>query len=136
MVRAIMSDANIQGHVIGLLRILQGPDWGEFWTPLNLEVRTFAEVGLPHDASDSEVWDACQREQISLITANRNQEGPDSLEAVLRSRNTPSSLPVFTIGDIQLFAKSRTHAIQVAVRLLDYLMEIDEFRGAGRLYLP
>jgi hypothetical protein len=32
--------------------------------------------------------------------------------------------------------KDRLYAEKVAERLLDYLMRIDDFRGAGRLYVP
>ena len=32
--------------------------------------------------------------------------------------------------------RDRAYAEKVAVRLLDYLMRIDEVRGAGRLYVP
>jgi hypothetical protein len=32
--------------------------------------------------------------------------------------------------------QDRLYAGQVAERLLDYLMRIDEFRGVGRIYVP
>jgi hypothetical protein len=35
-----------------------------------------------------------------LITANRSMKGKDSLEQVMREENTPTSLPVITIGNI------------------------------------
>jgi hypothetical protein len=93
-------------------------------------------LGLPDDAPDSEVWELCQREQLVLVTANRNAEGDDSLEATMRARNTPDSLPVLTVADARRVRSSKEYAEQVAVRMLDYLMGIDRVRGTGRLYLP
>jgi len=71
-----------------------------------------------------------------LVTANRNAEGPDSLEATLRSQNTTSSLPVFTFANARKVLNSRKYADRVAAQLLDYLLDIDRVRGTGRLYLP
>jgi len=71
-----------------------------------------------------------------LITGNRNDDGPDSLEATIRNENQPESLPVITIGDADRVLRDRLSAENVAGRLLDYLMRIDEVRGVGRLYVP
>lgn len=86
--------------------------------------------------SDAVLWDVCQREQLVLITANRNADAPDSLEATLRARNAAESLPVLTLANPQRMVRSRAYAERVAARMLDYLMNIDGVRGAGRLYLP
>jgi hypothetical protein len=93
-------------------------------------------VGLAANASDAAVWSFCQQEELILLTANRNEAGPDSLEAILRARNSPTSLPVFTLADPRHFEVSREYAERVAERLLEYLMDIDQFRGTGRLFLP
>jgi len=50
---------------------------------LAFDAFSFADVGLRFNASDREVWMVCQSEKIVLITANRNDEGPDSLEATI-----------------------------------------------------
>jgi hypothetical protein len=99
-------------------------------------LRTFRDLGLAPAASDAVVWQICQDQQIALITANRNADGPDSLEETLRTRNRPDSLPVFTVSDAQRVLHSPDYAERVAVKLLDYLMNIDRVRGTGRLYLP
>ena len=71
-----------------------------------------------------------------LITSNRNDDGPDSLEATIRTHGTPHSLPVFTLADAKRVLKERSYAELVADRLLEYLFDIEGLRGAGRLYLP
>jgi hypothetical protein len=136
MVRGIISDENIQGQVFSLVAYLDSPAWRDIWRAMNLPVFAFQDVGLAPQAPDNLVWEVCQREQLVLLTANRNADGPDSLEVTLRTRNTPDSLPVFTVGDAQRLLHSREYGEQVAERLLDYLLEIDRYRGVGRLYLP
>jgi hypothetical protein len=109
---------------------------GELWAELGLGVITFASLGLPGTTPDDELWRLCQREQIILVTANRNHDGPHSLEAVIRAENRPDSLPVFAIGEADRVIESRDYAVRTAERLLDYLVRIDDLRGTGRLFLP
>ena len=71
-----------------------------------------------------------------MITGNRNDDGADSLEATIRNENQPDSPPVITFGDADRVLRDRVYAEQVAERLLDYLMRIDEVRGTGRIYVP
>jgi hypothetical protein len=134
--KGILTDINVQGQVRILMAILLGESWRDFWALVNLPLRTFRDLGLSPDASDAAVWQLCRQEQLVLITGNRNAEGPDSLEATLRARNTPDTLPVFTIADPQRVLHSREYAERVAVRWLEYLLDIDRVRGTGRLYLP
>jgi hypothetical protein len=77
-----------------------------------------------------------QQRDIVLLTANRNDEGPESLEAAIRTLNDASSLPVLTIADPESVLTSRDYAERVAIQVLEYLLELDHFRGVGRLYVP
>jgi hypothetical protein len=99
-------------------------------------VLSFPAVGLAYDSPDTVIWRTCQREQHVLITGNRNDDGPDSLEAVIRDESQPDSLPVITLANPNRVLQDRLYAEKVAARLLEYLMRIDEVRGAGRLYVP
>jgi len=87
-------------------------------------------------APDSPVWRTCQERGIVLITGNRNAEGPESLESTIRDHNTPDSLPVLTIANVDRLHASREYALRVAERLLEYLDDLGNIRGAGRIYLP
>jgi hypothetical protein len=71
-----------------------------------------------------------------LITGNRNQAGPTSLEAVIHTSNTPWSLPVLTIGEPQRLLRGRVYAQRVVERLLEYLIDLENLCGTGQLYLP
>jgi hypothetical protein len=74
--------------------------------------------------------------EIVLITANRNSDGPDSLELTIRRENESTSLPVLTLSDSQRVESDREYAEVTAEALIDYLFRIDDVRGTGRLFLP
>jgi hypothetical protein len=135
-VKGILADINIQGHVEYLSALMKGEPWKEFWDDLGLEHATFDDLNLPHDATDAEIWEICQDREYVLITRNRNEDGPDSLEATIQAQNTAESLPVLTIADTERLLHSSEYAHRVVESLLDVLMRIDGLRGTGRLYLP
>ncbi len=132
----IIADHNVEGHFEVLLRLWTSEAWRSLWASLELEVESFAPLGLPHNTSDRDLWQVCQRRDIVLLTANRNDEGPESLEATIRTLNDASSLPVLTIADPESVLMSREYAERVAIQVLEYLLELDNFRGVGRLYVP
>lgn len=96
---SIMADHNVEGHFEILLRLWTSEAWRSFWESLELEIESFDHLGLPHNTSDRDLWRVCQQRDIVLLTANRNDEGPESLEAAIRTLNDASSLPVLTIAD-------------------------------------
>src|SRR5262249_14305474 len=98
--RGILADINLRGHFRALVHLLEGDDWREIWTSLDLKVHTFASLGLALDASDLAIWQVCQQQDVVFVTGNRNQAGPNSLEEVIRTRNTAESLPVITVADL------------------------------------
>jgi hypothetical protein len=131
-----MADHDVEGQVGGLLRLLRENLWASLLDELEVRVETFASLGLAVSAPDSLIWQTCQARGVLLITANRNAEGPDSLEAAIREHNTPQSLPVFTLANLRRLRDSREYALRVAERLLECLLDIENYRGSGRVYLP
>lgn len=134
--KGILADVNIQGYVDQLVMLMRAEPWKLFWDYLNLQYVHFADVGLASSALDSLVWETCQLQELALITDNRNKHAPDSLEATIQARNTPTSLPVFTIANVPHLRVSRVYADRVIDKLLDSLLRIEMLRGTGRLYLP
>jgi len=134
--RGILTDFNVGAQGRALLSIWTSDAWRDVWNGLGYVMENFPALGLPYDASDTLIWRICQREGLVLVTGNRNDDGPDSLEATIRNENQPDSLPVMTISDINRVLQDRLYAERVAERLLDYLMRIDEIRGTGRIYVP
>ena len=121
----IIADHNIEGHFVVLLRIWTSSVWVSLWENLELEVECFDRLGIPYDTSDRDLWQVCQQRSSVLITANRNDEGSDSLESTIRDLNEASSLPVLTIADPELILASQDYAERVAIQVLEYLMDLD-----------
>jgi hypothetical protein len=134
--RGILADINVGKQRDAVLTIWASDTWRDLWSGLGLVVENFPGLGLAFDASDAVIWRTCQREGLVLVTGNRNQRGPDSLESVIQDENQPDSLPVITLADADRVLRDRLYAEPVAEALLDYLMRIDEVRGVGRLYVP
>lgn len=132
----ILADNNTEGQVAYLLHRLESAQWQEIWLSLNLPVVRFVDLGLARNITDAMLWQVCQQRQILLITRNRNAAGPDSLEATIRTHNTPSSLPVFTLANADRIDRDRAYAERIVERLLEYLIDLDNYRGTGRIYLP
>jgi hypothetical protein len=132
----LMADNDAGGHVAILVRIISGGDWNTFWNDLELVTVTFEDLGIDRDVSDAVLWRACQREQVVLITNNRNADDPDSLESTISAENRPDSLPVFTLARAARIATDRAYAERTAISLLDYLTGLDDVRGTGRIFIP
>jgi hypothetical protein len=76
-----------------------------------------------------------QTRGLLLLTVNRNMREPDSLEQTIREENTATSLPVITIGSPdRLDEKSYREAC--AVRLVEIVLDLEDYRGTGRIYIP
>ncbi len=129
-------DVNIQGQGRILSHVLSSETWQGIWGELGLRVWTCTELGLAANTPDDVIWHFCQQRQMALLTGNRNHDGPDSLEATIRAHNTPRSLPVFTLADAEQVKRSRAYADRVVEKLLEYLIDLDDYRGGGRFYLP
>jgi hypothetical protein len=128
----ILLDHNMAGDRDWLLGALMVSGWLELFP---LQFNTFAEVGLPADSSDREVWRFVQERRMLLLTDNRNMEGEDSLEQTLREEVTSDSLPVLTIGRRERLADQEYRA-QCADRLVEVSFDLERYHGYSRLFIP
>lgn len=131
----IMADNDVVGHVRALVQLCESLPWAELWKEAQCELNSFVDLGLPEDATDAQVWWACQRNEVVLITANRNSEGPQSLEVTIRQHNNVRCLPVLTFANQDRILRDGRYAAAVVERLLEILFDLN-LRGSGRLYLP
>lgn len=132
----LLSDNDIRGLVDVVLWHCKHPDWLETWEYLKVELVTPDQLGLQPSSSDADVWHACQRHNVVLLTGNRNSKGAESLEATLRLHNTSKSLPVITIANLRTLQRDARYVQRIAVELMDVLLDIEDYRGTGRLFIP
>jgi hypothetical protein len=131
-VNTILVDQDIEGQVL----ILWGSLAAEGWLELgSLQLVTFAQVGLPANSSDRTVWRFAQTHSMMLLTHNRNMNDDDSLEQTIRDENTPRSLPVVTIGRVD-HLRERSYRERCIVRLVEIGIEIEQYLGTGRIFIP
>ncbi|MBW4655440.1 MAG: ACP S-malonyltransferase [Kaiparowitsia implicata GSE-PSE-MK54-09C] len=126
-------DHNLGGHAELLLGNIASQGWLEL---LQIRFVTFKEINLAIDSNDRIVWQLAQENQMILLTANRSMKGEDSLEQVLREENMTKSLPVITIGDPDRFLEDRDYRNRCVDRILEILVDIENFIGVGRLFIP
>jgi hypothetical protein len=128
----VLADHNIEGQAALLWSTMATSGWLE----LNLlGLATFAEVGLPLSSTDRAVWRFVQTHDMLLLTGNRNMDGEEALEQVIREENHAAALPVLTIGSLDRIVE-RSYREACADRLVAIGLYLDNYRGAGRIYLP
>jgi hypothetical protein len=132
----LLVDANLDGHAELLEMRLAAAAWRELRDYLELRFLYFEQAGLDRAATDDVVWRFCQAQRLYLITANRNRDSDDSLEATIQREGTSNSLPVFTLADAGRIFQSAAYLDRVVEKLLDYLLYPETYRGAGGLFLP
>jgi predicted nuclease of predicted toxin-antitoxin system len=126
-------DHNLRGHSVVLAGSLAASGWLEL---ISIRFILFEEVGLAVTSDDRVVWRCAQRNQMILITANRSMKGKDSLEQVMREENTPTSLPVVTIGNIDRLMTEPDYRERCVDRLVDIVIDIEDYQGARRIFIP
>jgi hypothetical protein len=131
-VNTILVDHDIEGQVLILWGVLAAEGWLDL---CSLQLVTFAVVGLPVDSSDRMVWRFAQTHGMVLLTHNRNMNDEDSLEQTIREENTPMSLPVITIGRVERL-RERSYRERCVVRLIEIGLEIEQYLGTGRIFIP
>jgi len=111
-------------------------NWGDIPTRMGVRYICLADIGLTTGTTDRDIWRVCQANGYYLLTDNREQTTEESLGIILENEGTPTSLPVFTIGDMNRFRNEREYAEQAVDQLLDYLFEPDSILGTRRLFIP
>jgi hypothetical protein len=128
----ILIDYNMEGQAALLWDTLVKEGW---CTLIHLKMFMFADVGLAPDSDDRTVWRFAQQNQMLLLTNNRSDNEENSLEQTIREENTINSYPVLTVGTLHRIGQ-REYRQQCIERLIDIIVEIDNYLGTGRIFIP
>jgi hypothetical protein len=128
----ILVDQNLRGQAVLIWGTLAAEGWLEL---LPLCLVTFDDVDLPPDSDDRTVWRLAQARRLLLLTGNRRMRGPESLEQVIREENTPTSMPVITVGRVNRLDES-TYRERCSRRLIEIALDLENFLGLGRVFVP
>jgi hypothetical protein len=128
----ILVDYNLNQEAILFAGILASRGWLDL---VSIRLITFADVGLPANSNDRTVWQFAQANRMILLTANRNAKGQDSLERVMREENTSTSFPIITIGDRSRVSEY-DYRDSCVEKLVEIVLDIQDYMGVGRLFIP
>ena len=131
MTSKILLDHDCEGYTVFLVTGLQETGWQSL---LAIEFIQLRDLGLSNDASDREIWRRCQEDRLLLITHNRNQDDATSLQATIQRENMSRSLPVLTTPRIERLVLA-DYRQRVAHRLAEILIDLENYLGAGRIFL-
>ena len=126
-------DHNLRGHAVVLLGCIAASGWLDL---ISIKFTFFEEVGLSITSDDRVVWRFAQAKQMILLTANWSMKGENSLEQVMREENTSTSLPVITIGNIDRLLAEQNYLERCVDRLIDIVVDIDDYRDTRRIFIP
>ncbi len=128
----IIIDHDIEGQAMLLWAQISSEGWPDLFS---LRFVRFIDVSLPYASTDREVWRFAQQNKMILLTGNRNMKDEDSLEMTVREENTATSLPVLTIGNVDRMVQ-KSYRDKCEARLLEIVLYLDNYLGAGRLFIP
>lgn len=126
-------DHNLKGHSLIFLGAIATQGWLEI---LPIRFVTFDEIELSADSDDRVVWRLAQEKQMILLTANRTMKGKDSLEQVMREESIETSLPVVTISNGNRLLNDSLYRGQCVESLIEIVLNIDNYKGARRIFIP
>lgn len=128
----LLVDYNMEGQAAMLWDTLVTGGWQDI---LSLEMVMFTDVGLAPNSTDRVVWRFAQQHTMLLLTNNRSDNEEDSLEQTIREENTSASLPVLTIGSLERIRERQYRELCVE-RILEIVLELENYLGTGRLFVP
>jgi hypothetical protein len=135
----LLADENFGGHAERSIAKLQSAEWLDVWNEYGFRYCRFEDSGLVLGTKDSVLFRFCQIQRLVLLTANRNGDGEESLDAVLHKADE-LSLPVATIANPDRVLNDATYINIVAAQLMEILVDIVDrpasILGSGRIFLP
>ena len=128
----ILVDCNMEGQASLLWDTLVKEGWLEV---LSIQMVMFKDVGLALNSVDRDVWHFAQENQMILLTNNRTDNEEHSLEQTIREENTSNSLPILTIGNIDRTIE-KEYRIRCIERLVEIIVDLDNYLGTARIFIP
>ncbi len=128
----ILLDHDLAGNSIFIEQGLKETGWDQL---IQFHFNRLRDYGLPADLPDQEIWRFAQTHRLLLITNNRNSEDETSLQATIRRENTLDSLPIVTVSDKDALIQTE-YRQRVAHSLAGIIIDLENYLGAGRLFVP
>jgi hypothetical protein len=128
----ILLDNDLTGNGIFIAEGLKETGWDQL---IRVEFKRLRDYDLPANLPDQDIWHFVQTHRLLLVTNNRNREDETSLQATMWRENTPESLPIVTISDKEALIQS-DYRQRVATSLVAIILELENYLGTGRVFIP
>lgn len=128
----ILLDNDLAGNGIFIEQGLKETGWDQL---IQVQFMRLRDYGLPDNLPDQEVWRFVQAQHLLLVTNNRNSEDETSLQATLRRENTLASWPIVTVSNKDALIQT-DYRQRVAQSLAEIILYLENYLGAGRLFVP
>ncbi|MEP7337061.1 MAG: ACP S-malonyltransferase [Acidobacteriota bacterium] len=128
----ILLDNDLSGNGIFIEQGLKETGWDQL---IQARFKRLRDYDLPYNLPDQEVWRFVQTHHLLLVTNNRNDDDETSLQATMRRENTIACWPVVTISDKDALVQT-DYRQRVAHSLAEIILYLDNYLGAGRLFVP
>jgi hypothetical protein len=121
----LLSDHDIEFYAGLLWSHFTVPEWQGFGVSC---LATFRDLEIEIESSDREVWSYCQEHGFLLVTANRNMDESDSLEATIRELGHAAALPILTISRPKRLMNA-PYREDCAYRIADIVIDLARYRA-------
>lgn len=128
----MLVDHNMEGRAVWLWDTILKIELPDI---IDMRMVMFVDIGLYENSNDREVWRFAQKNSMILLTDNRSDNEEDSLEQTIREENHFDSLPVLTIGCLDKMKESY-YRLKCAERIAEIVLELKNYMGAGRIFIP
>jgi hypothetical protein len=128
----ILVDQDLLGFDIFIEEGLKETGWDQL---LQCQFKRLRDYDLPANLSDQEIWRFVQTHRLLLITNNRNSEDEESLQATIERENTADAWPIITVSDKDSLIQTG-YRQRVAHRLVEIIIDLENYFGTGRLFVP
>ncbi len=117
----LLADENFQGHMPRLGQALRSLDLSDLLAEEAIRFESFRDHGLASGLDDRSLWNYCQDEGFVLLTYDKNNDGPNSLQATMEDSWIVGRLPVITVSNQNQFARDGAYAVRVASSIAEIL---------------
>ena len=128
----ILLDNDLVGNGTFIAEGLKETGWDQL---IQFHFKRLRDYGLPDNLPDQEIWRFVQTHRLLLVTNNRNDENETSLQATMRRENTPDAWPIITVSDKDALPQT-DYRQRVAHRLAEIIIDLENYLGTGRLFVP
>jgi hypothetical protein len=136
--QGLLADVNVQGFLPYICDLLAARGLLPMLIEQQIQFKTFKDLQIDPNLDDRSLWKLCQRDGWVLFTEDRNDDGPDSLQATITELWREGDLPIVTLSNKSRLRRDRSYGNKVVDDIAELLTDIKDLkiRDQQRIYVP